>query len=504
MKNLFKYLLMGAASLCTLFTACKPEEAPAEHYINVTPTSISTSCAGESFDIAVEANCMWTVEKSGAEGDLVDWITYGLVNAEGNAHFQLTVKKNPIADARTAKVIVKSAQTSVEIAVSQEGDPNYVPPQPEPEPDPDQPVGGDMVLTFDFTGKALDGWPTDKKAGVRYDMMCSYPINGVDYKFHLVEAPGVNENTAGADGGRLWWRNDGLFLIDAVYRYLGVPAIEGYCVKTIEVKVAKQVAKAASYITDRVAPIVRDDAGKALADQCRAEQISPAQSWNVPEGTVLTYEVNSKDPGKMYYIFCHSTNAAMSEIKVTYTPAASTQKVLEFDFTGEALDGWPTALKSGERRDMLCDYPLDGVNYQFHLVESPGADENTAGASGGQVFWKNKEFFLIYSIYRYLGFPVIDGWALKTVYCTVGKEVDGNPSSYVTDRVAPIVRDDAGKPIADKCVPPQVAPIQSWEVPAGTVLTYEVNSTESLQRYYLFCAIRNAAMSHLKLVYVQE
>ena len=155
-----------------------------------------------------------------------------------------------------------------------------------------------------------------------------------------------------------------------------------------------------------------------------------------------------------------------------------------FDFTTPAQDGWPTVQGAAEGHlEKTVVYNLDGTEYNFILLEAPGS-------KGEKIFWA-ESYLALAAQYRYLGLPIINGYALQTVDCTVGKQV-ASTAAYVTSDIGGITAND--HPYNDTAA-------QAWNLAVGSVLSYEVNATDSSKQYYLYCKSKGTYMSHLKLVY---
>ena len=299
-----------------------------------------------------------------------------------------------------------------------------------------------------------------------------------------------------ATSAKSYWTTNGYLFIQ-VYRYLTLPKLEGYAIEKVDCAVGKQINQAAGYITSEVT---------AETSIFPVEDTAP-QSWNVEAGTILTYEVNSSDSDKQYYLLAKAQSGLrVASIEITYTPSEgsgssedSDQPVepdqpepsepmeLEFDFTTTPQEGWPTVQGNASANlNKSVVYNLNGTAYNFIIMEAPGA-------KGEKIFWKHEDeakYFALAAPYRYLGLPIIDGYALKTVDCTVGKQ-NKSTAAYVTSEIGGIPQDT--HPATDTAA-------QSWNKEVGTVITYEVNATEAKQ-YYLYCKSTNTILSKLKLTY---
>lgn len=166
----------------------------------------------------------------------------------------------------------------------------------------------------------------------------------------------------------------------------------------------------------------------------------------------------------------------VSSFTINWANYVTTDKVLLFDFTCAPKEGWPTAQDWGESAstkgcEMTCTYAVGGVDYTFILKEP-------SFAQNGKIYWNETAKYFFMGKYRYLGFPVISGYALKTVKCTVGKQISGS---------AVAIMDHVYNAAAASDPDSYAVAAQAWNVPAGTVMTYEVNSTDATKQYYLYC-----------------
>lgn len=183
----------------------------------------------------------------------------------------------------------------------------------------------ELQLTFDFTGTALTGWPTNtanftySPTGADYrDVQrrhsCIYPLDDTDYTFVLA-------NCDGADANEVYWtaRTGGkanCIHLKSQYRYFGFPAISGY-------KLSKVVATCERYSSGTVPKIgiVSDVLGYTINPYTNASYssyiIDPLQEWGVT-GTIETYTLSGTAAGTMYYFFC-SVAGGFNQLTLTYT-----------------------------------------------------------------------------------------------------------------------------------------------------------------------------------------
>ena len=183
----------------------------------------------------------------------------------------------------------------------------------------------ELKLTFDFTGTAPAGWPTNtanftydpKGAGYR-DVQrrhnCTYTLDGTDYSFMLA-------NCDGADANEVYWTaraagKTNCIHLKSQYRYFGFPAISGY-------KLTKVVAKCERYSSGTVPKIgiVSDILGYAINpytnDSYSSYIIESLQEWGAT-GSIQTYTLDETVAGTMYYFFC-SVAGGFNQLELTYT-----------------------------------------------------------------------------------------------------------------------------------------------------------------------------------------
>ena len=162
-------------------------------------------------------------------------------------------------------------------------------------------------------------------------------------------------------------------------------------------------------------------------------------------------------------------------------------KTLNFDFTGDPLQGWPTADKwKDSAGELTCTYPLDGVNYNFILTDC-------GNAKNARVAWVKSSGGLIwYAAARYVGLPALEGYRLIQVtgsLCLTSKDRRaGITKSVMADNTTDT--DDfvtGGEPI-------------KWGT-KGSVYSYNLEGTEANTVYYLACTLTSLGTSYLKLVY---
>ena len=166
------------------------------------------------------------------------------------------------------------------------------------------------VLTFDFTGDPLEGWPTDQnkndyphvEGGVEY----TYPLDGTDYTFVLADC-GTATNTA----AQLFWHtNTHALVFNAQKRYLGFPAIAGY-------KLTKVVCLNKSGTTTAKFEMVKS-ISPTTDDPAESEIVSPAQVWST-KGISYTYYLSGTKANTRYYQYC-MVKGSVGKFTLIYEP----------------------------------------------------------------------------------------------------------------------------------------------------------------------------------------
>ncbi|MBR1632264.1 MAG: hypothetical protein IJ686_00710 [Bacteroidales bacterium] len=163
---------------------------------------------------------------------------------------------------------------------------------------------------------------------------------------------------------------------------------------------------------------------------------------------------------------------------------------VKFDFTGEALEGWPTeAIPSNELVAVDAMYPIDGTNYTF-CMRYP----STTATTKYGVYWGSSEDgygnrFIINGRYKYAGLPAISGYKLiKAVLwqTRIGATDKTNvPAVAISDEVP------ATNPSASSAMSlVSGGEAQAWEagLPAETLAgpyTYNLSGTAAGMNYYL-------------------
>lgn len=174
-------------------------------------------------------------------------------------------------------------------------------------------------------------------------------------------------------------------------------------------------------------------------------------------------------------------------------PAAQEEKVLEFDFTVDPLEGWPTS--GGSHHGKVCYYPLSGTDYSFILTDCEGATKC-------QTYWANNDpgnRLVLAAQYRYLGLPVISGYKLTKVKCVnIRLSASGTPASPKMG-ITHAITSSATAAAAEDYV--SGGEIQTWAGAGGGTYTYNLSDTDDVTQYYIY-ALAKGAIATLTLTYV--
>lgn len=114
-------LLSLVAFVALLVVSCgTPEPEPVKITVSVSPSSLTFSAEGGTEQVSVSSNGLWYARVEG------EWVSVSPTSGSGNASIQVTARPNTDA-ARTAAVILETADNKVTVSLSQAG---YTPPEP--------------------------------------------------------------------------------------------------------------------------------------------------------------------------------------------------------------------------------------------------------------------------------------------------------------------------------------------------------------------------------------
>lgn len=169
------------------------------------------------------------------------------------------------------------------------------------------------TLTFDFTVAAsMAEWPTvQAPEGVAASDLVKVPyvIDGVSYEF-------ICANPLEASASFPYFNGSALYLNK--YRFLGLPAIDGYCLSSVAVTNGSSKANGSRAIG---------------ITSCLAKQVGTGEDGQVfvpggetkpltgATGTSVTFNLSATEAGVVYYIRNATVATAISDITLTYTKA---------------------------------------------------------------------------------------------------------------------------------------------------------------------------------------
>lgn len=170
----------------------------------------------------------------------------------------------------------------------------------------------EKVLTFDFSGDPLEGWPTaDKWKNAAGELDCTYPLYGTDYHFFLTDCGNA------AQARVAWVKASGGLILYTTWRYVGLPAIEGYRLVKVSGTMClgtKDTRKAAI-----VKNVVADNTAGTIAALHEFVSGGESTGWTT-KGTTYTFNLSGTEGNTMYYFLCTNTSVGVSDLTLTYVP----------------------------------------------------------------------------------------------------------------------------------------------------------------------------------------
>ena len=169
----------------------------------------------------------------------------------------------------------------------------------------------EKVLRFDFSGDALPGWPTsDNWQNGPGNLNCTYPLYGTNYNFFLTDCGN------GSKARVAWVKSAGGLILYATWRYVGLPAIEGF--KLVKVSgtmcLSSKTRKAAI-----VKNVVADNKQGTIAELHQFVTGGESTEWST-KGTTYTFNLSGTEGNTMYYFLCTNTSVGVSDLTLTYIP----------------------------------------------------------------------------------------------------------------------------------------------------------------------------------------
>lgn len=155
-----KRYIICALTLAAVLCGCKSEsQIEIDPSISVKPASISADYTAEVFDINVEANTQWTISRTDADGNEIQWVKVDRIAGNGSVSMQIKVVENLGKEERSAVLVFEAGESAKAfLDVTQSGNPNEPEPEPKPEPEPEpEPTGyGFPMLQVFTTGQDID------------------------------------------------------------------------------------------------------------------------------------------------------------------------------------------------------------------------------------------------------------------------------------------------------------------------------------------------------------
>ena len=337
MKKFLSILCLAALA----FASCTPDEIREQDpEIAVDPQSIEAEYATSVHAVNVTSNSSWVLVRSDSEGNDINWVKVDRINGNGSCGMNIKILENPDPLERRAVITYKAgpegeATAYIDICQAGNPDPGKDPepePEPDPEPDPDpvpdpdpdpdpKPETDTLRLTFDFTGTPQEGWATAKSEATYPNggVDVSYVLDGQSYIFKLATC----DVDAGATVGP-WWEapsgdTPGYLSSYAQYRYIGVPAINGYAlvrILAIGGNVELSSLNPKFCVTDSIAKSTTE-AGAIADDSACVVQGGGYQTLEVNGSGTLDYNLSGTEAGKQYFLYGR-VKGALGSISLTY------------------------------------------------------------------------------------------------------------------------------------------------------------------------------------------
>lgn len=169
-------------------------------------------------------------------------------------------------------------------------------------------------LHFDFTGDAQTGWPTtDKWKDVAKgdpnpcpgDSTCIYKLDGVDYKFILTDCGNATQARVA------WVKDKGGLIMYAGWRYLGLPALEGFRL----IKITGDLCLATN--SKRKAGVAKFVVANNTTDENEFVTGGEPIVWGT-NGEQYTFNLEGTEADTVYYLTCTATSIGTSFLDLVY------------------------------------------------------------------------------------------------------------------------------------------------------------------------------------------
>ena len=187
-------------------------------------------------------------------------------------------------------------------------------------------VPAEKVLSFDFTGDPLTGWPRSSaeakgKTNAAGGLACVYPLYGSDYTFTLADC-------SGASGAKVYWSNTKTYghrvVFESAERYLGVPAIPGYRLTHIQCT-SSQLNDAASSVSPVIGVVTGVVANLAEKTCVTGGELQTWEPGNRHE--TYDYALSGTAGNTVYYLYAN-VRGAVSRLTLRYIPTYESDEVV--------------------------------------------------------------------------------------------------------------------------------------------------------------------------------
>lgn len=249
---------------------------------------------------------------------------YQELEADGTGTLTYTLSGTQVSTQYFIYGRIKGAIGSIAVTYVKEG---VTPPSDGGDPEPDQPSAEPFTLDIDFT-VAPEGWPTAKTdswatfkgldSGLALDnggtatenthrrALVTYKTDDKEFDFMLADCDDATSHNVYISVGK------GLYC--GTYRYVGLPAVDGYKLTQV-VTVQNASTKDAGWRPVGISSTIGNLAKEGINYIAGGEE--QCQDTNLGE---YTYDLTGSEAGVMYYLYCSKNASIFKTMKLTYTP----------------------------------------------------------------------------------------------------------------------------------------------------------------------------------------